>query len=107
MCFGKIVDLILKSNLPQEECDNYYSGYERLMNQVMSKFEKAKAKSSTFMAEELNVIKGDIDRINKSISDSCDNESKGSKNKPIRMFSIMVHGQNVTRFNAICKSYFK
>src|SRR5205814_9313481 len=34
MCFNKIIRLILDSGLPHDDCDNYYSGYERLMNRV-------------------------------------------------------------------------
>jgi hypothetical protein len=97
-CFTKIVSLILDSQLPQEECDNYYSGYERLMNRILLFFEKEK--SSNQIIQEFNKIKDDIHEINSKISSACEKEVK-----PIRAYSILTHSQNVQRFNKLCETF--
>lgn len=106
-CFNKIVKLILEAGLPQEECDNYYSGYERLMNRVLSNFEKDSIQK--FMIDEFNGIKTYINEINQRINATCLDEPGAKKrrnsDKPIRMFSIMVHKQNITRFEKLCDQY--
>lgn len=108
-CFNKIVKLILETGLPQEGCDNYYSGYERLINRVLSHFEKDTVQK--FMIDEFNGIKSYLEDINDRISAACKDDSGSKKrrnsNKPIRMFSIMVHKQNISRFEALCEQYAK
>lgn len=105
-CFNKIVKLILEENLPQEECDNYYSGYERLMNRILLNYEVENNDISQYLQDEFNKIRNFILNTNKKITSACeDTKSKNKKNKPIRMFSIMVHKQNVNRFIKLCEKY--
>ncbi len=111
MCFNKVVKLILESGLPQDDCDNYYSGYERLMNRILTHFEKnekspgQKQKFNDFIA-----IKDFIKETNDKITKACDEETlKKLKitTKPIRLFSTMTHQQNVNRFIKLCDMYKK
>lgn len=108
-CFNKIVNLILKSNLPQETCDNYYSGYERLMNRILFHFEKISqlngngSNESLNLISEFNAIKDGLKELNDTITKACECDDKN--NKPIRMFSTMTHQQNITRFNKLCDLY--
>ncbi|VBB17886.1 hypothetical protein YASMINEVIRUS_349 [Yasminevirus sp. GU-2018] len=100
MCFKKIVHLILNSNLSQEECDNYYSGYERLMNRILSHFEKVPI-TPTMIADFASMREG-LKELNDTISKACDDQHPV---KPIRMFSIMTHQQNITRYAKLCEIY--
>lgn len=101
-CFDRIIKLILGSELSQEECDNYYSGYERLMNKVLSKFEVKEITES--LNNEFKNIRDYISEINKKILLACDSKDD-HKTKPIRMYSIMIHNQYILRFEGICKLY--
>lgn len=101
LSFQQIIKLILKSNLPQEDCDNYYSGYERLMNRVLAHFEKTPIIAS--MIDGFTAIKPNLIKLNEEITKACGEKDK-LKN-PLRTFSIMTHKQNITRFEKLCESY--
>jgi hypothetical protein len=105
MCFDQIVKLILDSDLPQEECDNYYSGYERLMNRVLCIFEVDNVSKN--MLEEFNGIKNYITDFNNKIIEACQDSSvkSSSKSKPLRMFSSMTHKKNIVRFETLSNKY--
>src|SRR5579872_3557067 len=70
LSFQKIINLILKSNLPQEECDNYYSGFERLMNRVLTHFEKRPITPN--MTNGFNIIKDNLAKLNDEITNACE-----------------------------------
>jgi hypothetical protein len=99
-CFDKLSKLILESDLSQDECDNYYNGYERLLNRVLHYFDN-NVNSNT--VEEFKIVKSYIDIFNNKISTACNVDDKN--NRPIRMFSIIVHKQNIKRLNSICDKY--
>ena len=101
LSFQKIINLILKSSLPQEDCDNYYSGFERLMNRVLSHFEKTPI--TEHMISGFEIIKPNLIKLNEEITKAC-NEKDKLKN-PLRTFSIMTHKQNITRFEKLCEIY--
>ena len=92
-CVKKIAQIITTSLIPPEELDNYYSGYERLINQVLHKFE-----DQDISADELTDFKElyeIIDETNKQITYSA------TDGKSIRKFSLMVHNQNIKRLEEL------
>jgi hypothetical protein len=167
ICLGTIVELILDPGLPQEDRDNYYSGFERLVNRIMIDHEKQfenidkqvnqqtvsdvkiadalKESVRTLEAGSTNVtvqrreggssksvdlraldqkaleLQSLFNRIesglaklgavapflseyNKAIATaSADKPGKTSADevKPIRKYSIMIHQQNMTRFDRL------
>jgi predicted component of type VI protein secretion system len=138
VCLNKIIKLILDSNLSQDDCDNYYSGYERLVSRILAHFEKSLYTASV---KDFNDIKGFLEEFNNRISKVCPNEDKkltsgttllttlstpGSTSsntpvtvsqsgttsltttvsvRPLRMFSVMTHHNNVAKFNKLCEIF--
>lgn len=99
-CFNKISNLILKSNLSQDECDNYYNGYERLLNRLLHHFDN---NVSCDILEEFKNVKSYIDDFNDKINIACSDDDKN--NRPLRMFSLIVHKQNIKRLDGISDKY--
>jgi hypothetical protein len=118
MCFNDILTLILESDIPQDDSDNYYSGFERLLNRLLIHFEKdiMTNEKNVFktphqrMVDEFDTIKNFIKDYNDKISKTC-NEEYIKKNKgykpPIKIFSIMAHKHNIERFDKLCDIYSK
>jgi len=111
VCFNKILKLILDGGLSQDECDNYYSGYERLMNRILTHFEKVSdthSQDRKHMFDEFNGLKDYIKEINNKLGKACeDDPAKPKSAKPLRLFSIMTQQQNVVRFNKLVEIYGK
>jgi len=115
LCFEKIISLIAKSNLPQEDCDNYYYGFERLMNRILIHFEKIPVTSA--MMEEFFGIKNILNNVNAMITKACedsdktdrvdksDKSDKSDKKKPLGRHPLMTHQQNISRFTKLCDTY--
>lgn len=107
LCFNKILVMILNSGLSQDECDNYYSGYERLMNRLLTYFEReAQSKNKEInqtIINQFNDFRDYIKEINDKISNACNGGDDVVK--PIRKFSIITHQHNVNRFNKLCSLY--
>lgn len=99
-CFDKIANLVLNKNINQEERDNYYSGYDRLMNKLLTFFENCPNKKQVY--DKFKKIKDHVRKKNSDILNECNNNSE---EKPIRKFSIMVHNQNIARFEKLNKQY--
>lgn len=110
VCLNKIIKIILDSGLSQDECDNYYSGYERLVSRILIHFEKTNTVTS---AKEFDNVKGFLEEFNDKISKVCPYEEKQKSSstvgptgvRPLRMFSIMTHHNNVIKFNKLCESF--
>jgi hypothetical protein len=116
VCLQKIVKLILDSGLSQDECDNYYSGYERLVNRILTHFEKS-VHSSLIM--EFNEVKKFLEDFNNRISKACPSDEKQKSSsaintsagnsqpvvRPLRKFSTMTHHNSVARFNKLCEVF--
>lgn len=115
VCLDNVIKLILESKLSQDECDNYYSGCERLISRIIAHFEK---NIFNVPPKEFNNIKTIIDDFNSRISKECPNDEKKAPNesgsstnhpshpsRPLRIFSIMTHYANVARFNKLCNSF--
>lgn len=100
-CFSKISKLILNSGLSQDECDNYYNGYERLLNRILHHFDN---NVSIENAEEFKIVKSYIDTFNNKILSACGN-NVDKNDKPLRMYSLIVHKQNIKRLNSISEKY--
>jgi hypothetical protein len=88
-CCSKILNLVLYSKLEQDESDNYYLGYERLLNVILCVLEKDKNSNSV-----LDIFKD----FNSKISVSIDVENKY---KPLRMSAIILHKQNLKRIGEL------
>jgi len=101
LSFKRIINLILKSNLPQEDCDNYYAGFERLMNRVLSHFEKTPV--TITMIDSFETVKEKLKELNDEITKAC--EGKVKEKQPLRTFSIMTHKQNISRYMKLCELY--
>ena len=99
VCFNKIINLILHSNLSQEESDNYYSGYERLINRIISYFE---GPITSIMDTRFNAITEGLKEMNDTITKACDEKPNA---KPLRMYSLMTHANNITRNAKLCDLY--
>lgn len=94
ICLDKIVGYItgsdIKDRLLQEESDNYYSGYERIVNRIVTYYEK------NFDNSYKNIYET-IKNCNDLITKDC------STNKPLRKFSLLVHSQIVKRCDDLAK----
>jgi len=94
ICLNKVVGYITGSNiterLSQEESDNYYSGYERIVNRILTYYEKNTDKSYQNFYD---IVKESNDLIQKDCS----------TNKSLRKFSILVHSQIIKRSDDIAK----
>jgi len=90
-CCDKILNLVLYSKLSQDESDNYYMGYERLLNIILLYFEKQKNKNKL---EILTIFKDFNTKITSALTL---NETK----KPIRMSAIIMHKQNISRIDEL------
>jgi len=73
-CFNRIIRLILKEKLPHDDCDNYYSGYERLMNRVLKHFEKTPIQKH--MIDEFMSIKDMLKEMNDKIIEACEDKNE-------------------------------
>jgi hypothetical protein len=102
VCLGKISGLMLGSGLKQDECDNYYSGAERLINRLLCWFETPSAGKK----KEFDIVRHYIKTFNTKLSEACGDAVK-KEDRPIRLFSVMTHQQNVARFETLCGVYDK
>lgn len=93
VCLNKLINIILSSTVPREDKDNYYSGYERLMNRLLYHFETTPTKLSEF-----KTIHRQLFTINDKITEACKEQVK-----PIERFSFITHGENIARYEALCK----
>lgn len=93
VCMNKIINLILSTTVPREDRDNYFSGYERLINRILYYFETMPSKISEF-----NKIRQQLYTINDRITQACKEQTK-----PIERFSIITHTENNERFEALNK----
>lgn len=101
-CLTKVCSIIVDSGLVAEECDNYFSGYERLSCQVLGKFEKMSSK---------NINDADIEEFTKiyDLLYACNTRISGSinqgdpKKSGIRKFSAMIHNQNISKLESLKK----
>ena len=100
VCFNKIINMILSDDVPYEDRDNYYGGYERLMNRVLCYFEKKT--NTTKIISDFNRIKSTLQTINNNITLACE-----ATPKPIKMFSLITHKQNIERLTLLCNIYEK
>lgn len=112
ICFEKITSLILDTSLPHGESDNYYSGFERLMNRILCHFEdniSVKSSPPIKNVEKFVNIRDEIEKFNGIILNVCPNEKndKSDTQKQLRRFSGITHSQNITRFNVLCEFYNK
>lgn len=106
-CLTSVTQLIIDSDLPHDDCDNYYSGFARLLNRILCHFEKEVVhnnKVQDFFAIE-NFIKDTNTKISKACETNDELTKKNKTTKPLRMFSIMTHQQNILRFNKLCDAY--
>lgn len=101
-CLTRVCSIIVKDGLVAEECDNYFTGFERLSSQVLSKFEKMIGQP---------IAESDIKEFTKlhELLYDCNTQISGAVNKGdptksgIRKFSTMIHNQNVIKLEILKK----
>jgi len=100
-CACKLKDLIFKSEWGQQECDNVFNGYKRMINQILTMHEKkykeidanSRAKSVEYL-KSLQTIHNDIDNKNKE--------------KPkLRKYTMLAHKDMAERLHKIINVYNK
>jgi hypothetical protein len=111
-CLTTIKKLVIQSNLSQEECDNYYSGYDRLITHLISRFEVKNphtAELHPHLVEEFFQITDPISEINNEIlSTSLENasaENRSDRNNSIRKYSINIHKLTIKKLGKLKESY--
>jgi len=111
-CLQMIKRLVVQSNLSQEECDNYYAGYNRLITHIISRFEVADPNTVELlphMVEEFFTIIDQIDTFNKEILalslQNSNTDSRDDRNNSIRKYSISFHKLNMGKLSDIRAKY--
>ena len=97
-CLASIIPFVLDTKMAQDETDNYYCGYERLMNRVLCHYE------TEFIREDFNDIRKDVISHNDKINSACSDEymiKHELKRKVLRIFSIALHMTNIKRFTKL------
>ncbi len=95
-CLDKIASIISSETLPQNESDNYYSGYDKFVNHLLKKYE-IMLNDSNLNKTQQDAIKSTFDRLS-----ACNKEISKTK-KALRKFSSETHEQNVGRLNKFTK----
>ena len=101
-CLTKVCAIIVNDGLIAEECDNYFTGFERLSSQVLGKFEKMIGRP---------IAESDIKEFTKlhELLYDCNTRISGAVNQGdptksgIRKFSTMIHNQNVIKLEILKK----
>lgn len=101
-CLTKVCSIIVDGGLVSEECDNYFTGFERLSSQVLGKFEKMIDRP---------IDEADIKEFTKlhELLYDCNTRISGAVNQGdptkggIRKFSTMIHNQNVIKLDILKK----
>lgn len=121
-CLTTIKKLILQSNLSQEECDNYFGGYDKLMIHIVSKFNSELNLLEEKQEDELTVVDkafigefftvfDEVDKLNEEITQSIEKNSKNTdtmsaeKNNTIRKYSVGIHKLNVKKIKELRNKY--
>jgi len=107
-CLTTIKKLVLQSNLSQEECDNYYAGYDRLMMHITIKFGSDKHRTGTSLAEEFRSVIDPITKLNAEINTAIDSMSESQtieKNNTIRKYSIGIHKLHCKKIQELRAKY--
>jgi hypothetical protein len=111
-CLQVIKRLVIQSDLSQEECDNYYAGYNRLISRLISRFDvddPETAEVLPHLVEEFFTIIDQIDNINEDIlTVSLKNASADSRSdrfNSIRKYSISFHRLNMKKLSDIRAKY--
>lgn len=97
MCFKRVNNLILRSDLSQEETDNYFSGIERLMNRILTHYEKSPVNS--VIIDDFNKFKPNLQDIVTDIQNVCKEKSEKNMKQPLRAYSLIVLEQITERLS--------
>ena len=111
-CLQVIKKLVIQSDLSQEECDNYYAGYNRLITHIISKFEVGDPKTvdiASHLITEFFDIYNQIDQINQEImtvsTANSSADSRTERNNSIRKYSITFHKLNMGKLSDLKNKY--
>jgi hypothetical protein len=102
-CSTKIIKLMTSAGLPKDDCDNYYAGYDRLINRVLCHFERTPI--LPHMIPEFNTVKDIIKEMNDKITKICDDEKIDKADRILKTGSVLSHRDLVHRFQTLCESY--
>jgi hypothetical protein len=111
-CINVIRKLVVESNLSQEECDNYYSGYDRLVTRLISKFdqksyENVDSNLVTEFFEVLPFIKTHNDEILEKTNENSKTENRADRLNSIRKYSLSIHKLTMKKFSKLESVYTK
>ena len=98
-CFDRIIKLVLESDKSQEERDNYYTGYERLMNRLLTYYERSTI--SPDLIKSLESISIMLIGLNNRITSRLG----GTGEQPLRRFATITHETNAGRLEKLLTLY--
>lgn len=106
-CLTKIKKMIVETDLSQEECDYYYTGYNRLMSHVLAKFDINEP--DEVLVQEFFAIVKRLETLNGSIlNESLKNakaESRTERKNSVRKYSIGVHRITIGKLEGLKERY--
>jgi hypothetical protein len=111
-CLQMIKRLVIQSDLSQEECDNYYAGYNRLVTHLISRFEVEDPETAELLphiVEEFYQIIDQIDAINNEILSislkNASSDNRADRTNSIRKYSISFHKLNMKKLTELREKY--
>lgn len=111
-CINIIKRLVTESDLSQEECDNYYAGYDRLVTHIISKFDLESYEDvdknivSEFF-EVLESIKNNNDEIVRKTNENSKVENRSDRLNSIRKYSLSIHKLTMKKLDKLENVYIK
>ena len=99
-CLEKLVNIITdtENGLVQEERDNYYTGYVRIVDKVLQKMD-----NEIINEKEFSELYEFMDEKNELITSLSSNKKKADD--IIKRFSILTHNDNIERLEKINEKY--
>ena len=111
-CLQMIKRLVIQSDLTQEECDNYYAGYTRLITHLISRFEVEDAETVELLphlVEEFFTVIDQVDGINNEILSAslknASSDNRSDRNNSIRKYSISFHKLHMKKLTELREKY--
>lgn len=107
-CFNQITKLVIDSNLSQEECDNYFWGFDKLVNHFCSKYEtnndintneSSPSQTPTTQNDDFADIRDKLQTMINSINTKSQKDN--NKTNSIRRYSLNILKITNDRLNKI------
>lgn len=111
-CLQMIKRLVIQSDLSQEECDNYYAGYNRLITHLISRFEVDDPQTTEVlphMIEEFFTVIDKVNQLNDEILSmslkNSNTDNRADRLNSIRKYSISFHKLNMKKLTDLRAKY--